>query len=1173
MMITLFSVTALLAKDEMEDFELVIKFNQSVQPTTQDGVLFVNIQEFDDISSFYQIDEFAFFDYKWSKHIHNMIVIPFSDVSLTEAEEIYFAYKDSANDHFAFIELFGSPVLDDPPSNFLYYTEAEPPMSFDPSIDVLGLVHDNGYYDWKIYQQFQIRVNPGEWIDNWFNRDILSLLIPPGYQIYSDAPSSFWDSDYRWIVHGPIGMWHHTEMFNNTYNAWQYSTGESVGIIISDTRVNINHPGLEERALGGFDHHYGNVDHGTMVTGVACASFAETEETTLLPTSSIGMAPESQFAAIPYHITGVLSLMSTFEDDPTLFGILKVLNMSWSTDIYHPHNEPSNTWDYIIDTYTSPYDQGGLDLFCVTSRSYNSPSGGGSDGRIYPNSLAFEYEGMMTTGAVRSDGKIVSFWRATLDSLNICEQHSRVSINAPGHIIWATDIERGTGFSLRFAGQTSGASPQVAGTAALVRSRYPWMTAAQTERQIMLGAKNLEMIINANIVSPGYGVGYWPPPDYFWGAGFLDALSSLYLHGEFTRFFEQAHPDETILLGKEFELRNSGMVIHDGIVRIEKDATVTFTSSELVIGDGVTIFFEGNSTLIIDQNSSITIGNDVVIEGFGANNTLMVYGHGQEMMLENLTVNNCRLRVMGVSLTISNSTFNCSAIMVTNGNLNLSQSSVENSYGTSIAVIQSQSVDINEVIISDSGGNGINLLDISEAILIENVYIQNCGRSGISISNSHPQSRFYKISNAWIHGSAIDGVRLYESSGLRLQDSQIQNNRIGLSILNNSCIRLENSLVRDNEWEEVYYDYSSNLLFDNGYNRIIDNNYTLGQRNQFLVYRVEGESPDTVYMRRNFWGYYDSGHIAIEPPEYRFNPPSLTEAYIISPLYTPGIPRQDVESTAAQMIFAAAESEVDDENYATAEVLLKDLIENYSNDENAVLAAKYLVFALGQLTDNYSGTKSYLQSLDFENSLPDLANIVHYLTNSCDIMMQNYDTAIDWFEDYIEVPYTEIDSVFAIIDLAYTYLLSQETGRSNIALKNKEYSVRSIYEYQNLQETLIDNILCFDIEDSEDENLPEDNFFVLNQTFPNPFYLGQPTRSGGVTISFNIPERSDVNISVYNIRGQLVDTILSEQLETGYHRVVWNPNAEKAKRVASGIYLYKLEAGNHSQVKKMLILK
>jgi hypothetical protein len=39
------------------------------------------------------------------------------------------------------------------------------------------------------------------------------------------------------------------------------------------------------------------------------------------------------------------------------------------------------------------------------------------------------------------------------------------------------------------------------------------------------------------------------------------------------------------------------------------------------------------------------------------------------------------------------------------------------------------------------------------------------------------------------------------------------------------------------------------------------------------------------------------------------------------------------------------------------------------------------------------------------------------------------------------------------------------------------------------------------------------------------------------------------------------------------HQVVWNPNTEKGRKVASGIYFYKLEADNHSQVKKMLILK
>jgi len=1178
----LFSYANLFSTAETDSFELVIRFNKPVQPTTQNGVLFVNVKEFDDISILYQIDDFEFFDFAWSDIIHNLIVITLSDMTLSQAEEIFFEYEKIAEDQFVFIELLGAPRLLNQPLNFLYYDEAEPPMSYDPEIDVLGLIHESENVGWEIYDQFQYE-DDNELVLNLVMLERLELLVPEGYETTSIAPQGYWD-DYKWIIHGPLGMWHHTEMFNNTYNAWQYSTGEDVAIIISDLPVDTNHPGLTGRALPGFPHNHGNTEHGTMVTGVACASFATAEETTLLPTSSIGMAPEAYYAAVNPTVSRLFFLANEIRANQACN--IKVLNMSWlSASYHHTVNDPpftvSTTWDYILSTYTRPLDQGGLDIFVAAARGYNAPWGwmNYAPNHIYPYSLAFDFEGFMNVGALRSDWQVISYWREQQNGefyhLNEDETYFRSSINAPGHLIWATApyCSENNTYSLKFAGATSGASPQVAGAAALVRSRYPWMTAAQTERQITIGAKNLDLIIDANR-EPGSPVANYNVPDYFWGAGTLDALSALYLHGDFTETFEQTDPNETMLLGKEFELMYSSMNIQNGIVRIEKDAVVTFTSSELVIGDGVEIIFEGNSRLVIDQFSEITIGTGVIIEGYGEGNTLEVFGSGQEMIIENLTVSNCLLRLTKIDLTVNNSTLDYSGIHLTDGDLDLNDTAIDNSYGHSISVARALSVDLYEVNISNSGGNAIQITDVNQSIMIEDVNISGATRRGITISHSHPASRNFKISNCLIENADMEGVRLYNSTGLLVIDSMIRNNKIGFSVLNKSSLKLEDSIVKNNESQEIYYDYSSSLLFDNGYNQIYDNSYTFGEPGQYLVYRLEGvDSLDTVYMRNNYWGYLNQGGIAIEPPEYRFNPPCLTESYIISPLYTPGYHRQDSEETEEQTIFLTAMNEVEDENYGSAEVLLKELIEDHSDDAYATIAAKYLVFRLAGLTDNYTGVKSYLEGLDFENSLPDFANTILTLINYCDIFIQDYTTAISWFEDYIVDPHTQIDSVFAAIDLAYTYLLSQNSGRSNITLKNKEYAVRDVYEYNVLQSSLLDNFLFGYDDESEETVLPDNSYFVLKQSYPNPFYTGQSSRRGGVTISFSIPESSNVRLSVFNIKGQLVDTIISERLEEGFHQVVWSPNTGQGRRVASGIYFYKLEAGSHSQVKKMLIIK
>jgi len=68
-------------------------------------------------------------------------------------------------------------------------------------------------------------------------------------------------------------------------------------------------------------------------------------------------------------------------------------------------------------------------------------------------------------------------------------------------------------------------------------------------------------------------------------------------------------------------------------------------------------------------------------------------------------------------------------------------------------------------------------------------------------------------------------------------------------------------------------------------------------------------------------------------------------------------------------------------------------------------------------------------------------------------------------------------------------------------------------------------------------------------------------------INFDLPVDSDVSIAIYSITGQLVETI-SGQFEAGSRSVTWD-----ASDVASGVYFYKVSAGNFSQTMKMTLLK
>jgi flagellar hook assembly protein FlgD len=93
--------------------------------------------------------------------------------------------------------------------------------------------------------------------------------------------------------------------------------------------------------------------------------------------------------------------------------------------------------------------------------------------------------------------------------------------------------------------------------------------------------------------------------------------------------------------------------------------------------------------------------------------------------------------------------------------------------------------------------------------------------------------------------------------------------------------------------------------------------------------------------------------------------------------------------------------------------------------------------------------------------------------------------------------------------------------------------------------------------------------FKLSQNYPNPF-------STSTKIPFNLHRRDakSAEIKIYNIKGQLVKEfkIKNSKFEiTG--KVIWDGTDESGKQLPSGIYLYKLSAGEQSVVKKMLLLR
>ncbi|MBU1101359.1 MAG: T9SS type A sorting domain-containing protein [Bacteroidetes bacterium] len=101
-------------------------------------------------------------------------------------------------------------------------------------------------------------------------------------------------------------------------------------------------------------------------------------------------------------------------------------------------------------------------------------------------------------------------------------------------------------------------------------------------------------------------------------------------------------------------------------------------------------------------------------------------------------------------------------------------------------------------------------------------------------------------------------------------------------------------------------------------------------------------------------------------------------------------------------------------------------------------------------------------------------------------------------------------------------------------------------------------------ETEDEEALPTE--FSIDQNYPNPF---NPSTS----IRFGLPEASKVRLSIYNILGEEIKTLVNEELDAGYHHVIWNADNNNGSKVVSGAYFYKIVSGNNLITKKMLFIK
>lgn len=145
---------------------------------------------------------------------------------------------------------------------------------------------------------------------------------------------------------------------------------------------------------------------------------------------------------------------------------------------------------------------------------------------------------------------------------------------------------------------------------------------------------------------------------------------------------------------------------------------------------------------------------------------------------------------------------------------------------------------------------------------------------------------------------------------------------------------------------------------------------------------------------------------------------------------------------------------------------------------------------------------------------------------------------------------------------------ADNTGKNELGLYQIGASAfvvpKSLQDYSSKREKLMAVIYGKEAVQTASEILP--TRFDLKPSYPNPF-------NPDITIPFEVPNRANVQIRIYNVLGQTVAKLVDKQLPAGHHRIVWNSQSNGNLSLASGVYFIRMDAPKFTKTQKIVLLK
>lgn len=202
---------------------------------------------------------------------------------------------------------------------------------------------------------------------------------------------------------------------------------------------------------------------------------------------------------------------------------------------------------------------------------------------------------------------------------------------------------------------------------------------------------------------------------------------------------------------------------------------------------------------------------------------------------------------------------------------------------------------------------------------------------------------------------------------------------------------------------------------------------------------------------------------------------------------------------------------------------------------------------------NPGQTYTYYDSIYFD-PFTGIGCLDYYIPGPSGLINYSLVPAVSWL--------TITPSQFTITDI--DTIIVEETFSYNIPGDYSCYEVWTAQYYTWPEYTLWNLSVLSDISDPNAG--PLSTAFALDQNFPNPF---NPV----TTIRYSLKQSGSVTLKIYDLHGQEVRSLVSEIQSIGLHSVVWDGYNNVSQPVASGIYIYRIEAGNFTNTRKMILMR